>query len=217
MYTFVYAISCYYYYYSPNLTDSQTNDPITIATTDVFNIQWFSPSCEVKICGHGTLAAAIVLSQGYSNQYKTIYYNSLSGRLKTVINNNNIVDLSLPMRPCRPISNHKELFQSLVRLTIGDIPILHYQYSETALNLLIRLDDSVTRTELEGLKPDIGAMMGINQNKVISIAVTVKANQLIKEGCGYDFFSRYFCPWVGNAEDYVTGTTGTCTCNGIYI
>ena len=197
--------ACYMYsdivYYYFSFSSAKTN---TTAATDSFDIRWFSPTCEVNICGHGTLAAAVVLSEVYDNPNKTIYYNSLSGKLKTVIDNKT-VQLSLPLRPCEPIDNPETIFRDLVRLTVGDTPVLHYQYSTKALDLLIRLDDSVSRSDLEGLKPDTGAMLGINQNKVISIAVTVKANQLTEEGRGYDFFSRYFCPWCGNPEDYVTG------------
>ena len=49
-------------------------------------------------------------------------------------------------------------------------------------------------------------MMGINQNTVKGIIVTLKANEGAEESCGYDFFSRYFTPWYGNPEDYVTGS-----------
>lgn len=173
--------------------------------SDQFNIRWFSPSCEVNLCGHGTVAAAQILSQIYNNTNNTVYYNSLSGQLKTVMNpTNGVVDLCIPAYGCELVPERDEVVREIVELTVGDqLPVASCYYSDAALKLLIRLKDGVSRSQLEGLRlPDMKALLGINQDKVKGVIVTLKAGE---DGRGYDFFSRYFTPWYGSPEDYVTG------------
>ena len=180
----------------------------SFSSSNHYNIKWFSPTCEVNLCGHGTLAAALILSQIYHNPNRTITYNTLSGQLQTTLNeDNSSISLSLPALRCQPIDSNEHNALEFTKITLGNsqLSVLHYQYSKEGLKLLIRLSDDTTREQLEGLTPDTRAMMGINQNTVKGIIVTVKADQGVDNGCGYDFFSRYFTPWYGNPEDYVTG------------
>ncbi len=146
------------------------------------------------------------MSRIYNNPNATITYNTLSGELKTAFNKDGTISLSLPDISCEPVDVAEHHAQEFAKITVGNLPVLHYCYSREGLKLLIRLDDRVTRDQLERLTPDTGAMMGVNQNTVKGIVVTVKADEGAEEGHGYDFFSRYFTPWYGNPEDYVTGT-----------
>ena len=171
------------------------------STADQFNLRWFSPTCEVRLCGHGTMAAAVVLFQVLKNPNTSLNFNTLSGTLRTVYNrDNDMVDLTLPLMSCDLIDRRE--VQELVKLSVGNLPVSECQYSKEALKLLICLEDSVSRHQLEETRPYSQEMMGVNQSKVKGVIVTVKANEDDRE---YDFFSRYFTPWYGNPEDSVTG------------
>ena len=53
------------------------------------------------------------------------------------------------------------------------------------------MKDSVTRAELEGLRPDTGRMEGLETTgRVRGVIVT-----LLSQDSDYHFFSRYFAPW----------------------
>ncbi len=63
------------------------------------------------------------------------------------------------------------------------------------------------RKDLENLTPSIQAMLSVeNGSAVRGVIVTVRGNL---ESEGYDFYSRYFAPWVGIPEDPVTGSAHT--------
>ena len=66
------------------------------------------------------------------------------------------------------------------------------------------------RTDLENLKVDTKALQDSEQTgKVKGVIVSLKGsvanNCTDKKGSAYDFVSRYFVPWIGIAEDPVTG------------
>ncbi len=68
--------------------------------------------------------------------------------------------------------------------------------------LVIRLDDAITRLQLEALRPDMSELVEAAGagGDVRGIIVTAKGSG------GYDFFSRFFAPWCGIPEDHVTGS-----------
>ncbi len=63
------------------------------------------------------------------------------------------------------------------------------------------------RKDLENLAPSTQAMLSVeNGSAVRGVIVTLRCNL---ETEGYDFYSRYFAPWVGIPEDPVTGSAHT--------
>ena len=64
----------------------------------------------------------------------------------------------------------------------------------------------VSREDLEKMSPNIDQFMKIeNSGAIRGVIITLRA----RENEGYDFYSRYFAPWVGIPEDPVTGSAHT--------
>ena len=59
------------------------------------NIRWFSPACEVNLCGHATLASAFIYFNYFDTTKKSIALNSASGELK-VYNKDEYLELDFP-------------------------------------------------------------------------------------------------------------------------
>ncbi|KAK3105908.1 hypothetical protein FSP39_008376, partial [Pinctada imbricata] len=168
---------------------------------DRFKLRWFTPTNEVPLCGHATVASAAVLFSAVGNKSERITFESESGDLITRYQNGGIV-MDFPVNT--PI---------LKILTSVD-NIQNVSYSPTTKKLLVRLKDTLSRNFLESLKPDIPSMTRVESSgKVKGVIVTLKGTT--ENGCTddngrvYDFISRYFAPWNGIPEDPVTGSAHT--------
>ncbi|XP_038954336.1 phenazine biosynthesis-like domain-containing protein isoform X3 [Rattus norvegicus] len=92
---------------------------------------------------------------------------------------------------------------------IGDTTVQDIQYSPDTRKLLVRLSDSYDRSFLESLKVNTEPLPGIEKTgKVKGLILTVKGESG-GQTTPYDFYSRYFAPWVGVPEDPVTGSAHT--------
>ena len=75
-----------------------------VAVDDGFHLRWFTPTREVKLCGHATLAAAFVLWTELNYQRSTITFDSLSGPL-SVSRDGDLLVLNFPTQTpvvCEP-------------------------------------------------------------------------------------------------------------------
>ena len=172
-----------------------------------FKLRWFTPKCEVPLCGHATLATAATIFTELGNPNQQLEFKAQGGVLKAS-RSGELISLNFPVAFCTP--REAEPIKELLQLTVGDLPIADIQYSSVREKMLIRLSDNVGRKELEQMKPDTGAMLQAplrGTAKVKGIAVTVKGSN------GYDFFTRYFGPWVGIPEDHVSAATHTMLAN----
>jgi PhzF family phenazine biosynthesis protein len=182
----------------------QSTNPLDDANlSSTFSLKWFTPVCEVNLCGHATLATAAVLFEVFKNTNDVISFNTLSGELKAIRNKfDNSISLDFPLAQTI-IENTKES-DEIIKETVGSLNVSECHYSPKTKKLLIRLSDDVTRAQLESLAPDTHSLLEIQQEKVKGVIVTVKSH----DG-QYDFLSRYFAPWVGINEDPVTGSAHT--------
>ena len=176
------------------------NDDQTLECASQFHLRWFTPTCEVPLCGHATLSAAAVLFNSLKNPSPELYFRTASGVLKAARRGGS-VSLDFPQNPC--VREDTAGLEELVQLVIGETPLRDLQYSASTKKLLIRLDDAVDVGVLKQLQPNAAAMVHAHSGKVRGVIVT-----LIGSG-KYDFFSRYFAPWVGIPEDPVTGSAHT--------
>ena len=179
-------------------------DASTFETGSEFDLRWFTPTVEVNLCGHATLATSAVLLHRLGNQSNEICFSTKSGVLKAVQNGEEVT-LDFPLNPCKHIDSTVNHIQQLITTALGDTPIMDTQYSPTTKKLLLRFPDSFTRIELENLQVDPQALKQVPQGEplVKGVILTVKGTG------GYDFLSRYFAPWVGIPEDPVTGAAHT--------
>lgn len=191
-----------------------------------FSLRWFTPTNEVALCGHATLATAHVLFHHLGNKNKQIQFETMSGVLLARKSGENIV-LDFPANP--PEELHPTLkadLANLVKALVGDMVLKELRISHKTKKLLLRLDDSYTRQDLESLCPDTGVLLSLHDGSVIKgVIVSLRGLLSLKEekeeeeekkNVGklqtekqYHILSRYFAPWNGIPEDPVTGSAHT--------
>ncbi|WP_291271393.1 PhzF family phenazine biosynthesis protein [Geothrix sp.] len=147
-----------------------------------WRIRWFTPACEVDLCGHATLASAFVLFER-DPLLSQIAFQSRSGLLSVVREGERLV-LDFPSRPpaaMTPVAGLSEALGACVREVWK------------ARDLVAVLDDEAT---VRGLKPDLAALAEMDD---FAVVVTAPGDEA-------DFVSRFFGPRVGVPEDPVTGS-----------
>ncbi|XP_078660046.1 phenazine biosynthesis-like domain-containing protein [Branchiostoma floridae x Branchiostoma belcheri] len=184
-----------------------------------FGLRWFTPTNEVALCGHATLASAATLFYMMKNPSSQLTFQTLSGDL-FARRDGDFISLDLPENKTQPQSvffssiQDREPYSQLLQIVVGDLPIQDLHVSHTAKKLVVRLQDGTTRQTLECLRPDTAAMLAAHTQDIIrGVIVTVKGSPengcVDNQGVMYDFVSRYFAPWNGIPEDPVTGSAHT--------
>jgi len=166
-----------------------------------FGLRWFTPTTEVPLCGHATLAAATVIFREKENLSDLLTFSTRSGDL-TAEREGNLIVLDLPSNPGTSLEFKGR--KDLVDIISCGLSVKESVMSTSTGKLLVRLGDHVTREDLEMMDPDVEKLPQIQQNTVRGVIVTIGG-----KGTEYDFLSRYFAPWVGIKEDPVTGSAHT--------
>lgn len=171
-----------------------------------FGLRWFTPASEVLLCGHATLASAAVLFHKIKNVNSTLTFVTLSGELKARKEEDGIV-LDFPLYPAHPQDFHE--VKDLIKTAIDDTLVQDICYSPDTQMLLVRLSDTYDRSFLKNLKVNTHNLLQVeNTGKVKGLILTLKG-EAGGQTQAFDFYSRYFAPWFGVAEDPVTGSAHT--------
>jgi PhzF family phenazine biosynthesis protein len=165
-------------------------------------IRWFTPTDEVPLCGHATLASArSLLEDGVAFP---LQLNSASGPLEVHREADGRLRLDFPADSPVPTDPPPGLIESL-GLPDGAVAAAH-----EARNLwLVRVQNEAT---VDAASPDFGAMKAVDAanpagpSDRASLGVTLTAPG---DDPGVDFVSRFFAPSVGVDEDPVTGVAHT--------
>ncbi|XP_076142644.1 phenazine biosynthesis-like domain-containing protein 1 [Alosa pseudoharengus] len=174
----------------------------SFSTASRFNLRWFTPTNEVKLCGHATLASAATLFFHKKNTNQQVVFDTLSGELCNRMRGDSIV-MDFPLYTT--ISQDPHEIADLITVVVGDLPLEDVRYSEDTKKLLLRLADTCDTSALTSLRPDPEKMVtSEHTGKVKGVIVTMRGAP--ESQPGYDFFSRYFAPWNGIPEDPVTGS-----------
>lgn len=164
-----------------NLSETAFTVP---ATGDAdYELRWFTPTTEVALCGHATLASGHVLLQGDSVRFRT----RKAGVLK-VGRDGEALTLDLPQILVKP-DRHDELLEVLG--TPGGEFFLSYAGVEATAIVLLPDADAV-----RACTPDMSRLRGID----LMVIVTAPGDG------GHDVVSRVFVPAWGVDEDPVTGS-----------
>jgi PhzF family phenazine biosynthesis protein len=151
-----------------------------------WHIRWFTPTSEVPLCGHATLASAFVLYEKYGETSDTIQFISKSGSLNVTRENGRLL-LDFPAMPPSEVGVTVDVERAL---NVDVVDVLG------SAELLVVLE---SEQAVRDCRPDLAAIARLPWPGVI---VTAKS-----DGERYDFVSRYFAPAIGIAEDPVTGAT----------
>ena len=165
-----------------------------------YQLRWFTPGREVKLCGHATLATAHILWTEFEETSDVIAFDSLSGRLTATrladeSRQPSSIELDFPATGPTPTELPPAL---LAALGVTSEPV----YSGTsAFDAFVVLN---SESQVRGLKPNLPQLSGCDFRGVIVTALPDDA------ACEYDFVSRFFAPGVGVDEDPVTGSAHCC-------
>lgn len=153
-----------------------------------YDIRWFTPGVEVKLCGHATLAAAHILFSLGVTEANELIFHSKSGPLK-VTRDGDRLTLDFPATPPVPASPAPAgIFEGL---GIAEAPVF-----KSPFDYMVVLP---SQKMIEGLLPDFRILTQIDARGVIATA----------PGDEVDFVSRCFFPQSGIDEDPVTGSAHT--------
>ncbi|KAF3832518.1 hypothetical protein F7725_026183 [Dissostichus mawsoni] len=114
--------------------------------------------------------------------------------------------MDFPLNP--PTKQDANEFKDILKAAVGNHPIQDVYLCPITKKLLVRLSDSCERSVLTSLKVDAAALQrSETSGRVKGLIVTMRGSPDCQPG--YDFYSRYFAPWMGIAEDPVTGSAHT--------
>ncbi|MBV9024200.1 MAG: PhzF family phenazine biosynthesis protein [Streptomycetaceae bacterium] len=177
-----------------NLSETAFAHPLPSGRDADWALRWFTPTVEVNLCGHATLATAHILHTTGSAT-GTVRFTTRSGILTTTTGKDDRITLDFPTAPltAQPVAGE-------IPAALGAEVLCAYDTGPNVGDLLVELADEKT---VRGLVPDLPAVAALPHRGVI---VTAPAKDSAE---GYDFVSRFFGPAVGIAEDPVTGSAHT--------
>ncbi|XP_060071714.1 phenazine biosynthesis-like domain-containing protein 1 [Ylistrum balloti] len=174
---------------------------------DRFNLRWFTPTNEVPLCGHATMASAAVIFFVCDNPSPCVTFQTLSGDL-IVQRQGQGITMNFPLNTPQP--ENFENVENLLNLVTKKEMIDSIHYSSNTKKLLVRLTDTCSRADLENLQPEITNFQKVESSgRIMGVIVTVRGEKGDGKQKTYDFLSRYFAPWNGIPEDPVTGSAHT--------
>ncbi len=148
-----------------------------------YAIRWFTPSNEVDLCGHATLASAFVILERLEPATAGVLFDSRSGPL-AVDREGDLLVLDFPSRPALECEAPADLVEGL-----GLSP-------RTVLAARDYMAIYESEADVRALRPDMDRLRRLDRLGVIATA----------PGTKHDFVSRFFAPSVGVPEDPVTGS-----------
>jgi PhzF family phenazine biosynthesis protein len=165
-----------------------------------YNLRWFTPTTEVELCGHATIASLHFL---YENRYiisnSEITFDTQSGILKCRVEKGKCF-MQIPVYKAEEYNNNKEVILTALGLSIDDIDnsVPFIMMENRYLYIYVK-----KLSTLKGLKPNFTDLLGIQMLYNISGNVVFTRETYDKESFAH---SRFFTPYYGIDEDPVTGS-----------
>ena len=169
-----------------------------------FDLRWFTPTSEVDLCGHATLASAYVIFRFLDPSLKEARFQTRSGELVVRQGAGGRNGMTMPSASAAPFQAVQGFAEALTKAVGASAPDeLHYaEKGGAGTGALIGVWS--TPEAVKALKPG---------PELEALLLTVKAGSLIATAAGggnpYDMVSRFFAPHFGVPEDPVTGSAHT--------
>jgi len=170
---------------------SETAFPEPADAEGVRRLRWFTPTLEMPLCGHATLATAkTLLERGESAPLR---FATLSGELVVDREDDGRLRMDFPAMEAHPAEAPAGLLEALGcsdAKAVGVGPKGQYWLVEVE-----------SQSVVAGLDPDFGALNRLDLGGRVGVAITAPGDDP-----DVDFVSRFFAPWAGVDEDPVTGS-----------
>ena len=167
-----------------------------------YKLQWFTPTIEISLCGHATIASLHFLKEnGILNENSVIKFETKSGILNCGIKDG-LYFMQIPVDQMKEFPGDKD--EIIKAIGIESKSVVHetpFIIMENG-NLYFRVDSLNT---LKGIKPNFTALKKLTEEKHEFEGVVVYSLETIDKGSFA--ISRYFVPFYGIDEDPVTGST----------
>lgn len=168
-------------------------------------LRWFTPSCEVKLCGHATLASLLALGHwGDLQAGASMDFQSLSGPLTVGLaaDQEGVGAIVLPSSPLAPAAPAPRLVAQLQQRS-GQ-PVGRYWTSALGYHVAL-LPPGTSLSGLDGLDAQLQGPE--RDGLVVMAAVDPSALEFpLIQGQPADYQLRFFAPGLGIPEDPVTGS-----------
>ncbi|OJF81579.1 PhzF family phenazine biosynthesis protein [Nocardia seriolae] len=151
-----------------------------------FHLRWFTPTVEVDLCGHATMAAAAQILDDMHPGADRVHFYTRSGWLRVDRDRDDLV-LDLPSVSSVEIDVHEDVPNRLAQ-ALGVRPLRAFEGTDVVL--FVTAEDEVRQS-----RPDFSAFPAMNRAAILTA-----------EGDEVDFVSRVFAPGQGIPEDPVTGS-----------
>jgi predicted PhzF superfamily epimerase YddE/YHI9 len=154
---------------------------------DYYDLRWFTPRCEVKLCGHATLASALVVLQILAPGSNSVRFETRFSGALIVSRNGDLLAMDFPGNaPWVCADPPAPLLDGL-----GSAPVSVMQVEDNYFVVCEREE------HVRGIRPNFPMLEKLHP---AGVAITAP-------GKDCDFVSRYFAPSYGIPEDPVTGST----------
>lgn len=158
---------------------------------DDYQIRWFTPSVEVDLCGHATLASAFVLKNHYGETRESFNFHSKSGILPISIKGD-LIYLNFPSYP--EFRKSESMKPTELVSVLGKEPNEIWEGKDT----LFLFSSS---SDLEALTPNFQRLSQLPTNRGY---IALWMNEGVNKKADYEF--RFFGPGLGIPEDPATGS-----------
>lgn len=150
-----------------------------------YDIRWFTPSYEIDLCGHATLASAYVIFECLKLETEMVEFHSHKSGGLSVEKKGEVFTLDFPSRPLSSCEAPAGLTEAIGKQPKEILKARDY--------FLVYENER----EVLDISPDFSALLKIDAHGFIITA----------PGYSSDFVSRFFAPEVGVFEDPVTGSS----------
>lgn len=168
------------------LENNLSETAFLLKENDGYRLRWFTPACEVGLCGHATLASGFIILNYFEPKAEKVNFYTLAGML-TVSRKGEMFEMQFPNIPLERVKVTQEMIENL-----GTIPLDAWMGNGLDLICVLADDDQV-----KSFTPDFQA---INKMPGRMVHITAPGSD------GFDCCSRCFGPKVGVNEDPVCGS-----------
>jgi PhzF family phenazine biosynthesis protein len=173
-----------------NLSETAFVDVGRGAGVEVLGLRWFTPTVEVDICGHATLAAGFVLLTEILPGRAKVSFETRSGLLSVERGAGAEMVLDFPASPPAPVDADT---RARVGRAIGTAP------REIVRGKVAYFAELESAAAVRAATPDLAAVAALGTSVCLTASGADEARPV-------DFVSRFFAPAHGIAEDPVTGS-----------